>query len=116
MRRSRDNEKTIEIKMKSISALDDEILNEIAEDNLQEEMEIATLFEIEIGKELDKFKDILSKYKDPKWYRKTIIIRIAWGNWCKITENIYQTIYRRSDKMETVREYFRRHHYEKWKY
>ena len=57
--------KTIEIKMKSISALDDDILNEMAEDNLQEEMEIATLFEIEIGKELDKFKDILSKYKDP---------------------------------------------------
>ena len=45
--------------------MDDDILKEIADGKIQEEMEITTLFEIEIGKELDKFKEILAKYKDP---------------------------------------------------
>ena len=57
--------KTIEVKMTSISTMDDEILNEVTDDKLEEEMEISTQVEIEIGKELDKFKEILSRYKNP---------------------------------------------------
>ena len=39
--------KTIEVKL--ISIMDDDILKEIADDKIQEEMEIATLFEINTG-------------------------------------------------------------------
>ena len=56
--------KTIVIKMQSINALNEAILNDIAEDELEEDMEIATQFEIKISKETDKFREILLKYKE----------------------------------------------------
>ena len=56
--------KTIVIKMQSINALNEAILNDIAEDELEEDMEIATQFEIKISKETDKFTEFLLKYKE----------------------------------------------------
>ena len=52
--------KTIEIKMSSIQQLNDSILDDIAEDQMENDMELATLFEIEIMKEIDRFKEKLS--------------------------------------------------------
>ena len=55
--------KTIEIKMSSIKSLDDSILNEVPDEGMKEEMELANEFEVEIVTHLDKFKEKLSKYK-----------------------------------------------------
>ena len=52
--------KTIEVKMSSIEKLNDAILDEIEEDQMENDIELATLFEIDILKELDKVKEKLS--------------------------------------------------------
>ena len=56
--------KTIETKMQSIYVLNVAILNEITDDEIEEDMEVATQFEVEIMKETDKCRDILLKYKE----------------------------------------------------
>ena len=51
---------TIEVKMAAIQQLNDTVLDDIAEDQMENEMESATLFEIDIMKEIDRFKEKLS--------------------------------------------------------
>ena len=51
--------KTIEAKMSSIDKLNEELLDSVEEDQMETEMEEATLFEIEIMKQLDIFKEKL---------------------------------------------------------
>ena len=55
--------RTIETKMLSISTLNDSIIEEIELDKVEEDIDIATQFEISVMKEMDKFAEILSSSK-----------------------------------------------------
>ena len=50
---------TIDSKMKAISALNETILDEIEEEKMEDDMDIATKFEVRTMQEMDKFKEML---------------------------------------------------------
>ena len=51
--------KTVEVKMLSVETMNESILDEIAEDQMENDMEQAAMFEIDIMKDLDRVKEKL---------------------------------------------------------
>ena len=50
---------TIDSKMKAISALNETILDEIEEEKMEDDLDMATKFEVRTMQEMDRFKEML---------------------------------------------------------